>query len=152
MVRRLKQIDLKTLLKKKKINISLAIFFSIISYNLISDFHDRALYSWLMLKNYLNGKGYKGYVQYTISTYIDNNLHLKLEIAVPYQKSEQAEVLAKNTPRIMNDLIVTMGDYKNRQVITKRRYSELRKQLLNVINRYTPEPVETVYYKTILLM
>ena len=105
-----------------------------------------------MLKNYLAGKGYKGYVQYTVSTYIDNNLHIRLEIAVPYRKSEQAEVLAKNTPRIINDIIVTMGDYKNKQVITKRRYSELKKHLLNVINHYTVEPVETVYYKTILLM
>ena len=152
MRRRLKKIDLKALLKKKKVIVALSICLFIILYNLISGYQDRASYSLLMLKNYFAGKGYKGYVQYTVMTHIDNNLHLKLEIAVPYSNSGQAEVLAKNTPRIMNELIVTIGDYENRQVVSKRRYSELRKHLLKVINRYTTEPVETVYYKTILLM
>ncbi len=152
MRRRLKKIDLTTLLNKKNVIVPLAICLLIIFFSLIAGYRDRASYSMLMVKNYLAGKGYKGYIRYTVMTTIDDNLHLKMEIAVPYSSPGQAEVLTKNSSRIINELIVTLGEYENRQVVSKRRYSELRKHLLKVINRFTSEPVETVYYKTILLM
>ena len=148
----LEKIDFRTLLKNRKVIIFLSVFLSIILSNLIYGYHDRVSYSSLMLKNYFTGKGYKGYVQYVVLTHVDNKLHLKLQIAVPYRKAAQAKVLAENTPRILNELIVTMCEKKNKHALSEKRYEELRKHILNVINRFTSEPVENVYYKSILLM
>lgn len=135
---------------EKKISI-LFLLMSLVFFLLFLFFSQRGeiSYSYALLKNFMQGKGYKDYVKHSISTNIDEDTHLKMTLLIPYKKAGQAKKLKKMAPQLNHELIIHMSSPEFKKLVTERNFSELKKHLIEIVIEITGESIETVYYDAI---
>ncbi len=145
-------IELIMTIDKKKV-LGLFLIVCLLAYAVLSFRNDSSRFSFslTLLKNFVQGRGYVGYVKYNFLVNIDDNLHLKLNLAVPYDQNKKGKNLTNETPRLQHQFLMLMSKPEVKKIIKNRDYSELKNHLLEMINRSRKDPIKNIYYETILL-
>ena len=81
---------------------------------------------------------------------LGTNDYLMLEMAIPYRDKEQQADLKGKMDRIKSDFLTNINHRKMGKWIQERDYDAIKAELLKVINAHTKEPVEHIYFDSLL--
>jgi flagellar basal body-associated protein FliL len=90
------------------------------------------------------------YVKCQLFSNFGANNYLMLEMAIPYRDKEQQSDLKGKMERIKSDFLTNVNHRKLGKWIQERDYDALKAELLKVINAHTKEPVEHIYFDSLL--
>ena len=86
----------------------------------------------------------------TIST--GGRTGLSVNVAIPYDDLNQRLQINKNMVRIENDFIVKYDQQMLYQLATKKKFSELRKIFLSIVNSYVDKPIKKIYFEDFFIL
>jgi flagellar basal body-associated protein FliL len=89
---------------------------------------------------------YKGKVTVKATFNIASDKRLGLSMVLPCSKPEQRAELKKNMVRIRNDILVSVDQNLMNTWVQNRQYEPIKQVLLQVINKYVEEPINTMYF------
>ena len=75
-----------------------------------------------------------------------------INAAIPYDDVNQRSQIYKNLVRIENDFVVKYDQQMLYQLATKKKYSELKKIFLSIINTYVDKPIKKVYFEDFFIL
>lgn len=88
-------------------------------------------------------------VKCRIAVNIASTSIVRMAIAIPYRDGEQKADLNRNIPRITSDFVTMTDSATIQELIETRDFATLKAALLTSINRYTKEPVHTLYFESL---
>jgi flagellar basal body-associated protein FliL len=97
-----------------------------------------------------SGKTAPRVVKCRLFSNLGTNDYLMLEMAIPYRDKEQQADLKGKMDRIKSDFLTNISHQKMEKWIQERDYVALKAELLKVINAHTKEPVEHIYFDSLL--
>lgn len=129
----------------------LAIFVLIAICVTIFIFHDEEIHlqNLSMLKQ-KKGKVVSRTIKCQLFSNLGTNDYLMLEMAIPYQDKEQKADLDGKMERIKSDFLTNINPQKMEKWIQERDYDAIKGELLKVINSHTIQPVEHIYFDSLL--
>ena len=104
----------------------------------------------LSLRNPTSGKTAPQVVKCKLFSNLGTNDYLMLEMAIPYRDKEQHADLKGKMDRIKSDFLTNINHRKMGKWIQERDYDAIKAELLKVINAHTKEPVEHIYFDSLL--
>jgi flagellar basal body-associated protein FliL len=129
----------------------LSIFALIAICVIIFIYHDEKInlqnLSMLKLKQ---GKTAPQYVKCQLFSNLGARDYLMLEMAIPYRDKEQQADLKGKLNQIKSDFLTNINHRKMEKWIQERDYDAMKAELLKVINAHTKEPVEYIYFDSLL--
>jgi flagellar basal body-associated protein FliL len=90
------------------------------------------------------------YVKCRLFSNLGANNYIMLEMAIPSRDKEQQSDLKGKMERIKSDFLTNISRRKMKKWIQERDYDALKAELLKVINAHTKEPVEHIYFDSLL--
>jgi flagellar basal body-associated protein FliL len=73
-----------------------------------------------------------------------------LEMAIPYRDKDQQTDLKGKLESIKSDFLTNINPQKMEKWIQERDYDAVKAELLKVINTHTKEPVEHIYFDSLI--
>jgi flagellar basal body-associated protein FliL len=77
---------------------------------------------------------------------------LAVNVAIPYDDIKQRSQIYKNMVRIENDFVVKYDQQMIYQLATKKKFSELKKIFLSIINSYVDKPIKKIYFEDFFIL
>jgi len=77
---------------------------------------------------------------------------LAVNVAIPYDDITQRSQIYRNMVRIENDFVVKYDQQMLYQLATQKKYSELKKIFLNIINTYVEKPIKKIYFEDFFIL
>ena len=77
---------------------------------------------------------------------------LAVNVAIQYDDLDQRSQIYKNIVRIENDFVVKYDQQMLYQLATKKKFSELKKIFLNIINNYVDKPIKKIYFEDFFIL
>ena len=97
-----------------------------------------------------SGKTAPKVVKCRLFSNLGTNDYLILEMAIPYRDKEQQADLKGKIERIRSDFLTNINHRKMEKWIQERDYDSIKAELLKVINVHTKEPVEHIYFDSLI--
>jgi flagellar basal body-associated protein FliL len=88
-----------------------------------------------------------GQIRCTVVSSTSGRNHLRLKVAIPCQNTAQRLELKKKLPRLQHELIMSMGQPEMEEFVRQRNFEAMRRELLQVVNRVSKKPVNTLYFE-----
>lgn len=77
---------------------------------------------------------------------------LAVNVAIPYDDVNQRSQIYKNMVKIENDFVVKYDQQMLYQLATKKKFSELKKIFLSIINTYVDKPIKKIYFEDFFIL
>lgn len=73
---------------------------------------------------------------------------LRIGFSIPSEDKRQKENMLKELPRIKHDLLMSADAPDLVSFYKERDFTAIKSYLLRVVNRYSDQPVETIYFES----
>lgn len=91
---------------------------------------------------------YSRFVESSVISNIGGQNILKLEMAIPYENSEQRRDLKRKMRKIKDDFLVHVEQRKMEEWVQQRDFAAIRNEYLKIINQHTDKPIKIIYFKS----
>ena len=104
----------------------------------------------LSMLNSKQGKTASQTVKCRLFSNLGTTDYLMLEMAIPYRDKDQLADLKGKLESIKSDFLTNINQQKMEQWIQERDYDAIKAELLKVINTHAKNPVEHIYFDSLI--